>query len=77
MKKKDYKDLKIKTTGDLAKKVKELRREITEKNIELKMGKTKNVHEVNTLRKDVAKILTIMKIKSFEKENTKSEVKEK
>ena len=77
MKKKDYKDIKIKTIGDLVKKVKELRREITEKNIELKMGKTKNVHEANTLRKDVAKILTIIKIKSFEKENTKSEGKEK
>ena len=77
MKKKDYKDLKIKTIGDLAKKVKELRREITEKHIELKMGKTKNVHEVNLLRKDVAKMLTIMKIKSFEKANIKSEGKEK
>lgn len=77
MKKRDFNDLKIKTIGDLAKKVKVLRREITEKHIELKMGKTKNVHEVNILRKDVAKMLTIMKIKSFEKANIKSEGKEK
>lgn len=73
MKKQELNDLKEKTINDLAKKVKGLKRELTQSVLELKMEKTKNVHEVNTKRKDIAKIKTIMKLKSFEKSQIKKE----
>lgn len=67
MKRKDLSDLKLKTTKDLANKIKELRVGLTNLTLEHKMGKIKNVHEIKSKKRDIAKILTIMKLKSFEK----------
>jgi len=66
MKKKDLNELKTKTNKDLAKKVIDLERELTAATLELKMGKVKNVHVVRSKKKDIAAILTIMKLKSYE-----------
>lgn len=66
MKKKDLNELKIKTNKDLVNKVHDLKRELTTSTLELKMGKIKNVHEVRSKKKDIATILTIMKLKSYE-----------
>lgn len=77
MKKRDFNDLKNKSTKDLAKKVQDLKRELTEAILELKMGKTKNVHEANAKRKDIAKIKTLLKLKCFEKPDVSKVEKEK
>lgn len=66
MKRKDFNELKVKTAKDLEIKVKGLRQDLTNLILEHRMGKIKNVHEIKAKKKDIAKILTIMKLKSFE-----------
>ena len=66
MKKKDFSELKTKTAKELSDRLQTLRTEIVNANLELKMGRVKNVHEVIAKRRDAARILTLLKLKSFE-----------
>lgn len=71
MKKKDLIELKNKSSQDLRKKAKDGQVELTNSILELKMGKTKNVHIGNSKRKDLARILTFLKMNTL-KEQTES-----
>lgn len=70
MKNNDLNDLKKKTIRELNQKLKELNKEKLEVIIESKMGKIKNVHSGKMLKKDIAKVMTIIKLKQIA-ENTK------
>ncbi len=63
MKKKNFDDLKIADIGQLRKKVSDLEKAKTSELLELKMGKTKNVHAAKAMKRDIAKIKTIIKMK--------------
>ena len=64
MKKKDLRDLGAKNFLDLKKTETEARRELTNTLVESKMGQVKNVHLANSKRKDVARVMTYLKINS-------------
>ncbi len=80
MKKRELVDLRNKDLLELRKREKDARKELTQSIIELKMGKVKNVHDSNTKRKNIARILTFLKIASFAsaktQENKEKQVKE-
>lgn len=63
MKKKDLNDLKTKSVQELNKKLNDLEREGSTNLLEIKMGRSKNVHAANNIRKDIARIKTIIKMK--------------
>ena len=63
MKKKDLSEFKTKAISDLKKKVADLKKQNVENLLQIKMGKTKNVHEANRTRKDIAKLETILMLK--------------
>lgn len=63
MKKKDLQDIKTKSINDLKNKVSDLAKQKTNSLLELKMGKVKNVHAVKKIRKDIAQIKTIARLK--------------
>ena len=63
MKKKDLNEFKAKSVMDLTKKLAELEKEKVNRQLELKMGKLKNVHEVKNIRGNIAQIKTILKLK--------------
>ena len=67
MKKKNFDDLKVANIGQLREKVSDLERAKTNELLELKMGKTKNVHAAKAMKKDIAKIKTILKMKLISK----------
>lgn len=69
MKKKDLNDLKTKSVQDLNKKFSEIEKNKVNELLELKMGKTKNVHAGRNIRKDIAKIKTIIAMKQNLNEN--------
>ena len=60
MKKQDFSDYKKKSIIELVKKITELEKQKLEKLIEFKMGKLKNVHSVGLIKKDIARIRTII-----------------
>ena len=63
MKKKDLSEFKTKAISDLKKKIADLKKHNVEGLLQIKMGKTKNVHEANRTRKDIAKLETILRLK--------------
>lgn len=65
MKKKDLEQLKNQDIKALKNKIAELKREAANIKIDLSMGKVKNVHTLLQKKKDVAKIITILKLKSL------------
>jgi ribosomal protein L29 len=65
MKKKELEELKTKSISDLKKKILDLEKNKVIANLELKMGKSKNVHEFNQKRKDIAQAKTILAQKLF------------
>jgi len=65
MKKKDFDDLKTKSIHDLGRKIRELEKEKISALLELRMGKTKNVHVVKQIKRDIAKTKTIFNAKLF------------
>ena len=65
MKRKDLEELKIKSIYDLKKKIIDLEKEKVSANLELKMGKLKNVHQLMQKRKDIAQVKTILAQKLF------------
>lgn len=75
MKTNDLNDLKKKTIRELNQKLKDLNKEKLEVAIESKMGKVKNVHSGKMLKKDIAKVMTIIKLKQIA-ENAKPKIKE-
>ena len=62
MKKKDLSEFKTKTISDLKKKIADLKKQNVESLLQIKIGKTKNVHEALRTRKDIAKLETILRL---------------
>lgn len=71
MKKKDLDQLKSKTVAEFQKSLSELEKEKTEQVLNLKMGKTKNVHLASKIKKDIAQIKTLVRIKALTQEYAK------
>lgn len=72
MKKKDLTDLKTKEGTELTKTLKEKKGELAKVEIDIKAGKEKNVKKGNNLKRDIARLLTIMREKKIlESETTK------
>ena len=63
MKKKDLSEFKTKSISDLKKKIADFKKQNVENLLQIKMGKTKNVHEAVKGRKDIAKLETILRLK--------------
>lgn len=63
MKKKDLKELKTRTVEELKKALIDIRVEIIKLQIELSRGTNKNLNSARNKKKDLARILTIMKEK--------------
>ncbi len=56
-----YKELSEKNDTQLRKELVDLRAKALELNLKKRMGQTKNVHELATVRKDIARILTYLR----------------
>lgn len=65
MKKKDFLEFKNKTIDSLKKEIEKLAREKNEAKIERDMNKTKNVHTIISIKKNIAQIKTLINQKSF------------
>lgn len=65
MKKKDLEQLKKQDVKALKKKIADLKKEAANIKIDLSMGKVKNVHTLLQKKKEVAKTMTILKLKSL------------
>ena len=63
MKRRDLSEFKTKTISDLKKKIADLKKKNGESLLQIKMGKTKNVHAALKTRKDIAKLETILRLK--------------
>lgn len=63
MKKKDLAELKTKSISQLTKMIADLEKEKVKVQLELKMGKIKNVHLVKMRRKEIAQAKTILSLK--------------
>lgn len=71
MKKKDLDQLKSKTVAEMEKSLSELEKEKTEQILNLKMDKEKNVHVVARIKKDIAQIKTLVRVKTLAQEYAK------
>jgi large subunit ribosomal protein L29 len=60
MKKQQLNEIKNKSIKDLKTLVNSLKKEIANLNMDLKLGKLKNVRAISAKRKDVAQVLTIV-----------------
>ncbi|MDO8487286.1 MAG: 50S ribosomal protein L29 [Candidatus Curtissbacteria bacterium] len=65
MKKKDLEEFKKQDIGQLKKKIADLKKEAANIKIDLSMGKVKNVHSILQKKKAVAKIMTILTLKTL------------
>lgn len=65
MKTNELNELKKKTIRELNQKLKDLYKAKLEVVIESKMGKLKNVHSPKVIKKDIAKVLTLIKLKQI------------
>lgn len=74
MKKKDLIDLKNKTEKELMSKADEARHSLVNTRLEMKLGRVKNVHEVKSKRKDLAQIMTYLKLKGMNSVADKTKV---
>lgn len=61
MKKKDLENLKTKTLDELKKMADDLKSDMKKLHNEMMLGKAKNINELKYKKKDMARILTIMK----------------
>jgi len=80
MKKKELDEIKSKSISELRNKISQLEKEKINALLELKMAKVKNVHAVRGIKKDIAKVKTILNLKLFLEKSqaaTKSESKER
>lgn len=69
MKKKDLTEIKAKTIEDLNKLIPDKEKQKASTKLEQKLGKIKNVHQVNQIKKDLAQIKTILSRKRIEVKN--------
>lgn len=76
MKKKDLKELKTKNKKDLRNLLLDTQKKKTEANLELKMARVKNVHAAGFLRRDIARLKTILRLKNLVEENLEQKGKE-
>jgi len=53
-------ELKQKSTGELKKKLQENREKLRQLNFDLSSGKVKNVREIRKVKKEIARILTLL-----------------
>ena len=65
MKKKELDEIKSKSISELRNKISQLEKEKINALLELKMAKVKNVHAVRGIKKDIAKVKTILNLKLF------------
>ena len=73
MKRRDLSEFKTKSISDLKKKSADLKKQNVESLLQIKMGKTKNVHEAQKTRKDIAKLETILRLKVLASEKDMEE----
>jgi len=71
MKKKDYDELKVKNQQQLKKAVWDMEKEKANLQMDRHLGKLKNLHVVNTKKKDIARVLTLLVQKKFQDKTTK------
>ena len=72
MKKKEINELKNKPIAELTKMLSDNRKRLRDLSFDLAAGKVKDVAEIRTIRKDIARILTFVQIsKSKEQKNGK------
>ncbi|MBI2327259.1 50S ribosomal protein L29 [Candidatus Curtissbacteria bacterium] len=71
MKKKEKEELKAKNTSQLKEILKEKEKGLIVDQIELKMGKIKNVHIVHNKKKDIATVKTMLKAAIFKEQQEK------
>lgn len=57
-------ELKQMTKGDLFKKIKDDRERLRQLRFDLAAGKVKNVREIRQIKKEVAKIMTLLNLKA-------------
>ena len=74
MKRRDLSEFKTKSISDLKKKIVDFKKQNVENLLQIKMGKTKNVHEAVKGRKDIAKLETILMLKVLASEGGMEEV---
>jgi large subunit ribosomal protein L29 len=55
------KEIKQKSKSELQKTLRELREKLRQLRFDLEAGKVKNIREVRTIKKDIARILTCLK----------------
>ncbi|MBI2594304.1 50S ribosomal protein L29 [Candidatus Curtissbacteria bacterium] len=70
MKKKELDETKTKSLSELKKQLKELEKEKVKSQLELAMGKLKNVHLPGQKKRDIAKLRTIIKLKELARGST-------
>ena len=73
MKRRDLSEFKAKDISDLKKKIADLKKQNVESLLQIKMAKTKNVHEALKTRKDIAKLETILRLKVLANERNLEE----
>lgn len=68
MKKKDLQELSAKTEKDLAETLEEKRKDLFKMRMDLKQNKLKNTRGIFMLRKDIARVMTILREKELAQE---------
>lgn len=76
MKTKEFKDLRNKEVKDLTKMLNEKRNSLRKIVLEIKTGSEKNIKKGNNIRKEIAKILTLIKEKNIIEQIKKEKGKE-
>jgi large subunit ribosomal protein L29 len=59
-----FQELSQKSVSELQKELAGLREQVGSLKVKNRLGQTKNPHEVRQLRKDIARVLTALKLKS-------------
>lgn len=67
MKSKDLKAMKEKPVAELQKELREARAKLRDLKLDLIAGKVKNIGDIRTVRKNVARLLTFLKIAEINK----------
>ncbi|MDP2704699.1 MAG: 50S ribosomal protein L29 [bacterium] len=64
MKKKQLQEYKTKTSGEIEKEINDGRKKLANLQVDLAMGKVKNIQEIRGTKKAIAQLLTILNSKS-------------
>ncbi len=65
----NVKDLRDKSEKELSKLLNELKDKLRELRFQLSVGQLKKIHEVSKVRKDIARILTVLNERKVNKDN--------